>query len=67
MAGLPEPFAFDLESAGIKINAACPGFTATDVNNFEGTRTVQQAAGEPVRAWRSSTRRSSSEDGPIQW
>lgn len=42
-------FATDLESAGIKINAACPGFTATDLNNFDGTRTVQQAAREPVR------------------
>src|SRR5208282_894718 len=33
--------AWELESAGIKVNAACPGFTATDLNNFEGTRTVQ--------------------------
>jgi NAD(P)-dependent dehydrogenase (short-subunit alcohol dehydrogenase family) len=38
-----------LESTGIKVNAACPGFTATDLNNFQGTRTVQQAAREPVR------------------
>src|SRR6201987_6094196 len=37
-------FALDLESTGIKVNAACPGFTATDLNNFEGTRTVEQAA-----------------------
>jgi NAD(P)-dependent dehydrogenase (short-subunit alcohol dehydrogenase family) len=42
-------FAFDLESTGIKVNAACPGFTATDLNNFQGTRTVEQAAREPVR------------------
>jgi NAD(P)-dependent dehydrogenase (short-subunit alcohol dehydrogenase family) len=32
-------FALDLESTGIKVNAACPGFTATDLNNFQGTRT----------------------------
>jgi NAD(P)-dependent dehydrogenase (short-subunit alcohol dehydrogenase family) len=42
-------FASDLESAGIKVNAACPGFTSTNLNNFEGTRTVEQAAREPVR------------------
>jgi NAD(P)-dependent dehydrogenase (short-subunit alcohol dehydrogenase family) len=42
-------FALDLESTGIRVNAACPGFTATDLNNFQGRRTVQQAAGEPVR------------------
>jgi NAD(P)-dependent dehydrogenase (short-subunit alcohol dehydrogenase family) len=42
-------FASDLEAAGIKVNAACPGFTATDLNNFEGTRTVEQGAREAVR------------------
>jgi len=41
--------ASDLESAGIKVNAACPGFTSTNLNNFEGIRTVEQAAREPVR------------------
>jgi len=42
-------FSIELESAGIKVNAACPGFTATDLNNFAGTGTVEQAAREPVR------------------
>src|SRR5207302_7866476 len=42
-------FALDLESTGIKVNAACPGFTSTDLNNFAGTRTVEEAAREPVR------------------
>jgi NAD(P)-dependent dehydrogenase (short-subunit alcohol dehydrogenase family) len=42
-------FALDLESTGIKVNAACPGFAATTLNDFEGTRTVEQAAREPVR------------------
>src|SRR5258705_6241429 len=42
-------FAADLESTRIKVNAACPGFTATDLNNFQGTRTVEEAAREPVR------------------
>ncbi|MGH8145698.1 MAG: SDR family oxidoreductase [Rhodanobacteraceae bacterium] len=42
-------FAAELASDGIKVNAAAPGFTATDLNNFAGTRTVEQAAREPVR------------------
>lgn len=42
-------FANELESTNIKVNAVCPGYTATDLNNFEGTRTVEQAAQEPVR------------------
>jgi NAD(P)-dependent dehydrogenase (short-subunit alcohol dehydrogenase family) len=42
-------FAHDLEAAGIKVNAACPGFTATDLNNFAGTQTVEETAREPVR------------------
>jgi NAD(P)-dependent dehydrogenase (short-subunit alcohol dehydrogenase family) len=64
-------FASDLESAGIKVNAACPGFTATDLNNFEGTRTVQQAAREPVRLAlldaSGPTGTFSNEDGPVPW
>jgi len=42
-------FAIELESTGIKVNAVCPGFTATDLNNFEGKGTVEQAALYPVR------------------
>ena len=64
-------FAADLESAGIKVNAACPGFTATDLNNFRGTRTVEQAAREPVRLAlidaSGPTGTFSNEDGPLPW
>ena len=42
------PVPLDHESTRIKVNAACPGFTATDLDNFQSTRTVQQAAPEPV-------------------
>ena len=42
-------FAVDLESTRIKVNAVCPGYTATDLNGFQGTRTVEQAARAPVR------------------
>lgn len=46
---IPLSFAIELELTGIKVNAVCPGFTATDLNKFEGTGTVQQAAGHPVK------------------
>jgi NAD(P)-dependent dehydrogenase (short-subunit alcohol dehydrogenase family) len=64
-------FAIDLEPTGIKVNAACPGFTATDLNNFAGTRTVEQAAREPVRLALlgpdGPTGKFSNEDGVIPW
>jgi NAD(P)-dependent dehydrogenase (short-subunit alcohol dehydrogenase family) len=64
-------FAADLESAGIKVNAACPGFTSTNLNNFQGTRTVEQAAREPVRLAlldaNGPTGTFSNEDGPLPW
>jgi NAD(P)-dependent dehydrogenase (short-subunit alcohol dehydrogenase family) len=41
--------AIELESTGIKVNAACPGFTKTNLNNYAGTQTVQEGAREPVR------------------
>jgi NAD(P)-dependent dehydrogenase (short-subunit alcohol dehydrogenase family) len=64
-------FAADLEAAGIKVNSACPGFTSTDLNNFRGTRTVEQAAHEPVRLALidadGPTGTFSNEDGPLPW
>lgn len=42
-------FALDLESSGIKVNAAAPGFTMTAMNNFEGRYTVEEAARVPVQ------------------
>jgi NAD(P)-dependent dehydrogenase (short-subunit alcohol dehydrogenase family) len=64
-------FALDLKSTRIKVNAACPAFTSTDPNNFEGTRTVQQAAGEPMRLAlldaNGPTGTFSNERGPLPW
>lgn len=42
-------FANELEKTRIKVNVACPGYTATDLNSFRGTRTVEQGAREAVR------------------
>jgi NAD(P)-dependent dehydrogenase (short-subunit alcohol dehydrogenase family) len=64
-------FAIELESTPIKVNAACPGFTATNLNNFAGTRTVEQAAREPVRLAlldaNGPTGTFSNEHGPLPW
>ena len=42
-------FADELKEAGIKVNAADPGYTATDLNQNSGPRTVEQGATEAVR------------------
>jgi NAD(P)-dependent dehydrogenase (short-subunit alcohol dehydrogenase family) len=42
-------YAKELREANIKVNAANPGFTATDLNGNRGTRTPAQAAAIAVR------------------
>lgn len=42
-------FAKELRDTPIKVNAADPGYVATDLNNHSGPRTVQQGAIAPVR------------------
>lgn len=42
-------FGNELKSAGIKVNSANPGYTATDMNQHRGTKTVEQGAATPVR------------------
>ena len=64
-------FAFALESTGIKVNIASPGFTSTALNNFNGTRSVEEGAREPVRlaliGADGPTGTFSDEDGPVPW
>ena len=64
-------FAFALASIPIKVNAACPGFTSTALNNFAGTRTVEQGAREAARLALigpdGPTGTFSDEDGPVPW
>jgi NAD(P)-dependent dehydrogenase (short-subunit alcohol dehydrogenase family) len=63
--------AIELESTGIKVNAACPGYTKTNLNNYTGTRTVEEGAREPVRLALlgpdGPTGTFSNEDGPLPW
>ena len=64
-------FAFALEAEDIKVNIACPGFTKTALNNFQGTRTVKQGAHEAVRLALlgpdGPTGTFSDEDGLVAW
>ncbi|WP_433862736.1 SDR family NAD(P)-dependent oxidoreductase [Sphingobacterium thalpophilum] len=41
--------AIELEHTGIKVHLVSPGFTATALNNFQGTDTVEEGAKEPIR------------------
>ena len=42
-------YAKELHDTNILINAACPGYTATSLNNFSGHRTPEQGAAIAVR------------------
>ncbi|QHT67386.1 SDR family NAD(P)-dependent oxidoreductase [Rhodocytophaga rosea] len=42
-------FAIELEKENIKVNAVSPGFTATALNNFQGTDSLEVGSREPVR------------------
>jgi NAD(P)-dependent dehydrogenase (short-subunit alcohol dehydrogenase family) len=42
-------FANELRGTAVKVNAACPGYCATDLNGHSGPRSPQQGAQTPVR------------------
>lgn len=45
-----QALAIELEGTNIKVNAVCPGFTATDLSNYApGAGSVEDAARAPVR------------------
>ena len=64
-------FALALEDTRIKVNAACPGFTKTALNNFNGTRSVEEGAREAVRLATigedGPTGTFSDDKGPVAW
>ena len=64
-------FAIELAATRVKVNAADPGYTATAFNDFQGPRTVEQAAREPVRlallGADGPTGTFSNDDGPVPW
>jgi NAD(P)-dependent dehydrogenase (short-subunit alcohol dehydrogenase family) len=64
-------FARELAPRGIKINAAAPGYTATDLNGYKGHRTVQQAAEIVIRLATLDADGPNAgyfnDDGPLPW
>jgi NAD(P)-dependent dehydrogenase (short-subunit alcohol dehydrogenase family) len=64
-------YAKELRATGIKVNSADPGFTATDLNQQRGYRTVEQAAVIAVRlatlGANGPTGTFQDENGPVPW
>ena len=61
----------ELRDTPIKVNSACPGYTATDLNGFAGTDTPAQGAAEAIRLALlpadGPTGTTSSASGPLPW
>ncbi|QNF32214.1 SDR family NAD(P)-dependent oxidoreductase [Adhaeribacter swui] len=63
-------FAIELEKENIKVNATSPGFTATALNNFQGTDSVEVGSREPIRVALETdgpTGSFTGPDGPLPW
>ena len=64
-------FAIELEDTKIKVNAMCPGFTKTAFNNYEGTKSVEDAARRAVALAcldaNGPTGTFSNDEGPLPW
>jgi NAD(P)-dependent dehydrogenase (short-subunit alcohol dehydrogenase family) len=64
-------FAYELRGTPIKVNAADPGYVATDMNQHQGVRSVEQGAATPVRLATlppdGPTGGYFNDDGPIPW
>lgn len=64
-------FANELRDTRIKVNAADPGYVATDLNNNSGPRTVEQGAAEAVRLATlgpdGPTGAFFNDEGPVPW
>ena len=62
---------FAAEDLPIKINSVDPGYTAADLNQHRGTRTVEQGASAPVRLAMLTddgpTGGFFDDDGPVPW
>ena len=64
-------FAHELRETPIKVNAADPGYVATDMNRHQGVRSVEQGAATPVRLATlpadGPTGGYFDDDGPVPW
>lgn len=57
----------ELENTNIKVHLVSPGFTATALNNFQGTDTVEQGSLEPIRVALAEDLPSGSFTGPADF
>jgi NAD(P)-dependent dehydrogenase (short-subunit alcohol dehydrogenase family) len=63
-------FALELEKENIKVNAVSPGYTATALNNFEGTDSLEVGSREPIRVALATdvpTGSFTGPSGPLPW
>jgi NAD(P)-dependent dehydrogenase (short-subunit alcohol dehydrogenase family) len=63
-------FALELEKENIKVNATSPGYTATALNNFQGTDSIEVGSREPVRVALETdgpTGSFTGPEGPLPW
>jgi NAD(P)-dependent dehydrogenase (short-subunit alcohol dehydrogenase family) len=63
-------FALELEKENIKVNATSPGYTATALNNFQGTDSLEVGSREPVRVALETdgpTGGFTGPEGPLPW
>ncbi|MEY9852297.1 NAD(P)-dependent dehydrogenase (short-subunit alcohol dehydrogenase family) [Leifsonia sp. EB41] len=71
IAALTIQYAKELGHAGFLVNASCPGYVRTDLNNFTGTATPRQGAVAAVRLAslpdEGPNGRLFDADGPVPW
>jgi NAD(P)-dependent dehydrogenase (short-subunit alcohol dehydrogenase family) len=63
-------FALELEKENIKVNAVSPGYTATALNNFQGTDSLEVGSREPIRVALETggpTGSFTGPEGPLPW
>lgn len=63
-------FAIELEKENIKVNSTSPGYTATALNNFAGTDSLEVGSREPVRVALETdgpTGTFTGPEGPLPW
>lgn len=71
LTALTLQYAWDLLAEGIKVNAVCPGYVATDLNGHRGHRTPAEGAVAAVRMATigadGPTGTFTDDDGPVPW
>lgn len=69
--GITVTFAKELGALGFKVNAACPGYVATDLNGHRGPRSTEQGATIAIRLATLGPDGPNggffNEDGPLPW